>query len=632
MGALSKRLSDWEKIEAPQYVKSWISDGIYIPFVNSPEPCSFTNHSMNKDEEKFVTAKISELLSKSFISEVSSQPFCVCPLKCAPKKNSEDKYRLIHDMRHVNQYINVPKTRYEDLSMLPNVIKNNDYYGSIDLKDGFHHIPIKRECRKYFGFQWRNRYYQWNVLNFGCAISPYFFTKLLRPVVKYLRECNVRLILYVDDFLICGDLKKIFTDIELVKDTLIDLGFRINLEKSQLYPSNSIEYLGLIIQNSDEGVPILKVPPKKIIKLKKDINRILKLEYVSARVLAKISGQCNFICKAVLPGRLMLRNLYKLIKSKLTWESKLRLTKEAREDLTWWLSAFTAWNGKVVLPSSVDGQLVTDASHYGWGAHLGPHQTHGSWDHVMGRKHSNVRELMAVLLALRAFRPYVQNRTISILSDNISTVAYVNHMGGPVTELTEIAKLIWAEAILSNTTISAKHLSGKQNCQADSLSRVLDKHEWCLARPTFKLLDATWGPHTVDRFASATTAQIRTYNSRFLDPNNMKIDALSQTDWGQNNNFVNAPFRLIDKILTIIENQHAHATLIAPAWQAQPWFQRLVRLSISTPIRIYNRSIIQLNPAIPEPLRNRKWKLFAWRLCGNPEHFRTAGLFVQHRD
>ena len=110
----------------------------------------------------------------------------------------------------------------------------------------------------------------------------------------------------------------------------------------------------------------------------------------------------------------MLRNIYRLIKCKSTWESKLQLSEGAISDLQWWVSAFDAWNGRVVLPAEVEGQLVTDASHYGWGAHLGDLETHGSWDHVQALKHSNVRELTAVLLALRAFRPHTQGKKIII--------------------------------------------------------------------------------------------------------------------------------------------------------------------------------------------------------------------------
>ena len=224
-------------------------------------------------------------------------------------------------------------------------------------------------------------------------------------------------------------------------------------------------------------MPILTVPGSKIAKVRKDIKRILKHKYVSARVLSKVAGQCNFICKAVLPGRLMLRNVYKLIKLKQNWETKLELTACAIKDLLWWLNSLETWNGKTIIPSKIDGQLVTDASQLGWGGHLGEHITQGFWDQTMSQKHSNIRELMAVLLSLRAFAPHIRNKTISVLSDNITSVAYINHMGGPMEELTDIAKLIWAEAIQNNITIVAKHLSGKLNTQADGLSRAIDKHE-----------------------------------------------------------------------------------------------------------------------------------------------------------
>ena len=44
-----------------------------------------------------------------------------------------------------------------------------------------------------------------------------------------------------------------------------------------------------------------------------------------------------------------------------------------------------------------------------------------------------------------------------------------------------------------------------------------------------------WGPHTMDRFASLSTAQLQTYNSRYLDPWTSGVDALAQTDWSKHN-------------------------------------------------------------------------------------------------
>ena len=152
MGALSKHIHHWEKIDTPEYLKSWINEGVSIPFAQIPEPCAFGNPNCSEDEENFIDSKLTKLLNKSFISKVNHQPHCVTPIRCTPKKNSIDKYRLINNMRHVNQFINVPKMRYEDLSHLPNIMRKYDLFASIDLKDGFHHIKIKKEFRTYFGW------------------------------------------------------------------------------------------------------------------------------------------------------------------------------------------------------------------------------------------------------------------------------------------------------------------------------------------------------------------------------------------------------------------------------------------------------------------------------------------------
>ena len=290
----------------------------------------------------------------------------------------------------------------------------------------------------------------------------------------------------------------------------------------------------------------------------------------------------------------MLRNVHRLLKTKATWETKLVLDPRARSVLCWWVESTSAWNGKAILPSSVDGQLVTDASHIGWGGHFGEEVTCGTWDHHMSRQHSNVRELTAVLLSIKAMLPLLRNKTIQILSDNITTVAYVNHMGGPMSQLVEISKSIWKIALEHNISITARHLSGKSNTRADELSRLRDKHEWMLSRPMFRLLDSVWGPHTIDRFASAVTTQLPKYNARYWDPNGMRIDALAQTDWKEENNFVNPPIRFMDKVLQIIQDQKAHATIVAPFWPAQIWYPTLRRLSISPPIRIYKQAIVQI--------------------------------------
>ena len=43
------------------------------------------------------------------------------------------------------------------------------------------------------------QYYVFCVLPFGLATACYFFTKLMRPLVKYWRGQGLRIIVYLDD-------------------------------------------------------------------------------------------------------------------------------------------------------------------------------------------------------------------------------------------------------------------------------------------------------------------------------------------------------------------------------------------------------------------------------------------------
>ena len=109
----------------------------------------------------------------------------------------------------------------------------------------------------------------------------------------------------------------------------------------------------------------------------------------------------------------------------------------------------------------------------------------------------------------------------------------------------------------------AQYLCGSRNVHADRLSRLPAHYEWQLNPELFQILDDMWGPHTVDRFASHINALLPRYNARFFDPGSEATDALAQM-WSRENNFVNAPIRLIPQVLNLIVEQKASATIIAP--------------------------------------------------------------------
>lgn len=616
---LSKHIDKWKDIGTPTVTLDWLSNGVKLPFREEPEACAFSNHKLTERQRVFVSTELTKLCESGCISEVNYKPHCVVPIGCVPKK--KNKLRLIVDLRYVNSFTEPQKFRYEDLSTLSEIIKPGDHMISIDLKDSFHHIPVNEESSEYIGIEFENKYYIWNVLPFGYKLSPFFFCKTMRSVIQYLREKGLRIIIYMDDMILLSDKDSIAEEAEFVQKTLIDLGFHINYDKSSLEPKTWCEFLGFIVDSCGvNGKPILKVPKHKIKKIRKDITRALAKPNIRARQLARLAGQCIAVCRAIFPGKLKLRSVYRLLKSRASWDSNLTWSEDCVNDLKWWIDALHSWNGQVILNGQIQGQIETDASQTGWGAKFVDMEASGVWDTRTSYKSSNFRELLTILLALKSFRHVIKNKHIQILSDNITAIAYLNHMGGPGKDLTQLAQVIWAECLENNIMITARHLPGKNNIAADRLSRLNDKSEWRLHPQIFDMLDVMWGPHTVDRFSSFVTTHLPFYNTRYLDPYSSGVDALAQTDWNQHNNFVNPPFRLLSNVIKTIVCQKAVATVVAPWWPAQPFFHRLQQLSVTPPVKLPPPiKICQKVNRLPEPVRNRSWRLYAWRICGNKD-------------
>lgn len=612
-GNLQHKLTEWENIGASTTVLCWLREGVHIPFTSTPNSFILPNHKLSNEHKKFVTTEIQNLLRSGAIEHCINRPKCISPLGVVPKHNRQ--FRLIHDLRQVNSQCRSIGYQCEDIRNVASLIQSNDDLVSYDIKNGFHHVPVYKPHRDYLGFAWHGQFYRWRVLPFGLSCSSYYFSKVLRPVIEYLRQNQLRLSCYVDDILHMNSDDAIYGSTQLVQNTLSRLGYFINYDKSCTKPSKQITYLGYVINTVD--VPSIRVTLTRCNKLKKDLRRVIKGDVVQARILARVAGQCVSMFRAIAPGKLMLRNVYRLLRTKANWTDSLALDSGTLSDLHWWLNALDGWNGNVLTKREPDIQIVTDASPIGFGATCMGQKASGFWTSFVGSMPQNAREMMAILMAIHSFAHILRNKTIHVVTDSITAMANINHMGGQSPLLTEITKAIWLAVQELDASITAGWLAGVQNIEADRLSRLSDKYEWALNPRIFRHINRVWGPHSIDRFATFTNSQLPVFNSRFWDPKTAGIDALAQIDWDVHNNYVNAPFRLLPRIIQKIKETRAWATVIAPLWPGQPWFQQMKTLVTQQPIRIPT-SRLAIFKAIghPEPLKNRRWRIFAWRLYG----------------
>ena len=417
-------VENWVRINAPKCVLSWIEHGVPIRFNSPPSAFELPNRPMNSKETMFIDHEIDRLLQLRYIEQCDAdhKPICVNPINCVPKKKtSSSKFRLITDLRRVNLLCAKVGYKNEDIRTIAQLVEHDDLMISVDLKDSFFHVPVQYIDTQYLGFKWRNVYYKWLVTPFGLACSPYYFCKIVRPVIVYLRSFNVRVSVYVDDFLLCSKQSTITDHCDLLLDTLRDLGFTINVDKSVLTPAHMIEHIGYVIRTSlplPSRRPVISVVPRRMQSLRHDIRRVLNHGRVTARSLARVTGSCVSMAWAVSPGKLLLRHCYRLLSDRSSWDSTLELTNDVIDELQWWLNAADTWNYYEVAPKTIDIQIYTDASHIGYGGLLvgTDHVVSGEWNRRMSVQSSNYRELFAILMVIHALKDHIKSKTVEILT------------------------------------------------------------------------------------------------------------------------------------------------------------------------------------------------------------------------
>ena len=108
----------------------------------------------------------------------------------------------------------------------------------MDLKDAFLHIPINKSFKKFLTFQWLESLFEWQVLPFGLKCSPRVLTKVLKPVVAFLRVTwGILIAIYMDDILIQGSSpSQVFLHAQVAALLFMVLGWSLNWKKSDFFP------------------------------------------------------------------------------------------------------------------------------------------------------------------------------------------------------------------------------------------------------------------------------------------------------------------------------------------------------------------------------------------------------------
>ena len=537
-------------------------------------------------------------------------------------------WRPVIDLSHLNDFVQLTSFKMETVASVLLSVREGDFLASLDLKDAYFQIPIHGSSRKLLRFMSEGTVYQFKALCFGLSTAPQVFIRVFAAVSAWAHSCGIRLLRYLDDWLVLSSSeKKAKESIRELLSLCRTLGIVINEKKSDLVPSQSAKYLGMTI---DTGAGKVFPSLARVEKFLTVAERFCSMQSPPAQLWQVILGHLASLERLVPHGRLRMRSLQWHLKMHWSPESDppslpVALPEEARRDLSWWMVRDHLLTGVRFGTPAPDLHLYSDASSSGWGAHLLDQNVSGVWSAQEKLLHINLLEMKALFLGLQAFQEVVAGHHVTAMCDNSTVVAYVNKQGGTVSRslcLLTSRLLRWTESF--DVHLDARYLPGESNVLADVLSRrgQVVGTEWSLHPQVARALLRAWGNPSIDLFATCLNAKLTLYCSLVPDPQAVFEDAFRHP-WNDLDLYAFPPFALVGRVIARVQESSRHSGRTSLAREGV-----VRRLAASTDPTTPGSALLgQTASATPlQSVPSRRPRAEASRVATLKRHYRKSGF------
>ena len=586
-GQVAEYLHKWQTMTSDPEILQMVT-GDLISFVSDPPERNITRKcNVSKDTRELMDVEIQKMLEKDIIVECSHEPGeFISPI--FPVLKSDGGMRIILNLKELNQSVEYLHFKMDNIKVVLANVTEGCFMASLDLKQAYHSIRIHDDHQKYLKFQW-NKLYQFTCYPNGLGPCPRKFTKLMKVPLSFLREIGHLIIAYIDDFFLGGNSKnKCEKAVSAAIQLFQELGFTVHPGKSQLQPKTVLQFLGFVIDSVSMTVTLTEEKKAKILTL---IEEVLHKPFIKIRQVASLVGKMVSSFPGTLYGPLYYRTIESdknkaLKQNKGNFERKMQLSELSKQEILWWKDNVPTMYAPIQCPP-ITKEMTTDASgKIGWGASLlGVLPIGGTWTDDQADIHINVKEMLAILYALRSYCDELSEHHVRVLCDNTTAVHVLNKMGTTRSpECNQMAKEIWTFCKSKSIFITCAHIPGKENIIADKESRREYKQgEWMLNKEIFNYVVRLFNyKPEIDCFASRANAQLDTYVSKQPDPFATHIDAFS-INWGQLRTYLFPPFSVINKVLQKLRVDKATALCVLPQWTTQAWWPQVQEMLICNP-------------------------------------------------
>ena len=425
--------------------------------------------------------------------------------------------------------------------------------------------------------------------------------------------------LYLDDWLVqSSSCESLLRDLQTVLHLCHELGIVVNPQKSNLIPSQVVQYLGVIIDSTSFRA---SPSPERISRLLSTAEEFQSSASPPASLWLLLLGILSSLAHLVPGGRFRMRSLQLCLHrswDRLDLEAPVSVSTECLRDFKWWLHLPRLSLGVSLCQVSPDLHFWSDASDMGWGAHLDRQVASGLWDSHQAALSINAGELLAVQLGFRQFQSSLRGRTVAVFCNNTTAVAYLRKEGSTRSPQLLGSGDLALDRVPLHPPSSAVSPRLQQRPGGRSVSpspaptfRVVPQHD---RLSVFK--KALAGPNRL--ICHSENRHCSIYFSPFHDPMSAGTDAFLQS-WNGLQAYAFPPVAIIPRVLAKLwASSGTELTLVAQHWAQRPWFSDLLQLSLAPPVVLPSRQDLLRMPRSRHLYPDlHRLRLHAWRLSSD---------------
>lgn len=421
-------------------------------------------YPMHLKEE--VEKQIQELLQQGIIRP-SKSPYN-SPIWIVPKKadaSGQKKFRIVIDYRKLNEQTTPDRYPIPEINDVLPQLGQNKFFSVLDLKSGFHQIPLKETDRQKTAFSVNNGKYEFTRLPFGLKNAPSIFQRTLDDILReYIGKiCFV----YMDDIIIFAENeKKHYENLDTIFKTLERAKMKVQLDKCE-FLREEVEFLGFIISNKG-----IKTNPKKV-------EAILNFPRPKTlKELRSFLGISNYYRRFIRDYAKIAKPLTMLLRGEAGRSSKhtskkipIDMGQDAIDAFNKLRTALASEDVMLAYPNfNKEFCLTTDASNYALGAVLSQDNRpivflSRTLNRAEEHYATNEKEMLAIVWSLKSLRNYLYGSPkLKIYTDHLPLTYALSCKNSNF-------KLKRWKAFLEDYNYELQYKPGSTNVVADALSR-----------------------------------------------------------------------------------------------------------------------------------------------------------------